>query len=93
MERMVRVEGNTMAQESISLPKAMFTGLELDDGDVVSGRTRDNLVELRVVRRSSERGHAMTGERFVAKWHGQFPDVAADRDPRLESLLKKHLRS
>ena len=60
-----------MAQESISLPKAMFTGLELDDGDVVSGRTRDNLVELRVVRRGGERGHAMTGERFVAKWRGQ----------------------
>ena len=81
-----------MGQESISLPKAIFTGLELDDGDVVSGRTRNDLVELRVVRRSNERGHAMTGERFVAKWRGQFPNVAADRDPRLESLMKKHLR-
>ena len=81
-----------MGQESISLPKAMFMGLELDDGDVVSGRTRNNLVELRVVRRNSERGNAMTGERFVAKWRGQFPNVAADRDPRLESLMKKHLR-
>lgn len=82
-----------MAQESISLPKAMFTGLELDDGDVVSGRTRADLVELRVVRRGSEQGHAMTGERFVAKWRGQFPDVPQGNDPRLESLLKKHLRS
>ena len=81
-----------MGQESISLPKAIFTGLELDDGDVVSGRTRNDLVELRVVRRNSERGQAMTGERFVAKWRGQFPNVAADRDPRLESLMKKHLR-
>lgn len=82
-----------MAQDSISLPKTTFTGLELHDGDVVSGRTHDDLVELRVVRRAAELRRAMTGERFVAKWRGQFPDVVAGSDPRLESLLKKHLRS
>lgn len=82
-----------MAQDSISLPKSTFTGLELRDGDVVSGRTHDDLVELRVVRRAPEPRCVMTGERFVAKWRGQFPNVAACRDPRLESLLKKHLRS
>lgn len=82
-----------MAQDSISLPKTTFTGLELHDGDVVSGRTHDDLVELRVVRRAAERGHAMTGERFVAKWRGQFPNAAAGSDPLLESLLNKHLRS
>ncbi len=82
-----------MAQDSISLPKTTFTGLELHDGDVVSGRTHDDLVELRVVRRAAEPRRAMTGERFVAKWRGQFPNAAAGSDPRLESLLKKHLRS
>lgn len=82
-----------MAQDSISFPKATFTGLELHDGDIVSGRTYDDLVEIRVVRRAPEPRRAMTGERFVVKWRGQFPNAAAGSDPRLESLLKKHLRS
>ena len=77
-----------MAQESLSLPKAMFTGLELDDGDVVSGRTRNDLVEVRVARRGNKRTHGMTGEQFVAKWRGQFPDVAADCDPRLSTKFR-----
>lgn len=82
-----------MAQNSISFPKTTFTGLELHDGDVVLGRTHDELVELRVVRRVAEPRRVMTGERFVAKWSGQFPNVMAGSDPRIESLLKKHLRS
>jgi len=82
----------TMSNESISVPKAAFADLDLRDGDIIEGRAASESVEVRVVRRGSQANGGMTGAHFVAKWRGQFPDVADGMDPRLDALLEKHVR-
>lgn len=70
-----------MSDKTIPMPKAAFVGLDLHDGDIVEGRAGGESVELRIVRHSDGTNGPMTGERFVAKWRGQFPDVPAGGDP------------
>ena len=81
-----------MAIERISIPKSVLGGLHLEDGDVVEGTAHEDSVEIRVVHRAAAERRGMTAEEFVAKWLGQFPDIAEGTDPRLTALLGKHVR-
>lgn len=81
-----------MNDKSISMPKSVFAGLDLREGDVVEGRAGRDSVEFRIVRRGHEMNGDMTAERFVAKWLGKFQDVKPGSDPRLEALLRKHVK-
>ena len=81
-----------MRNESISVPKAAFAELDLHDGDIVEGRAASETVEVHVVRRGRQADRGMTGAHFVAKWCGQFPNVADGIDPRLDALLEKHVK-
>ena len=81
-----------MNNESISVPKATFAELDLHDGDIIEGRTCSESVEVRVVRRDDEASVGMTADQFVNKWCGQFPDIPEGVDPRLDALLKKHVK-
>lgn len=81
-----------MANNSISIPKSAFAPLDLKDGDRVEREAKEDNVEIRVLRRSGKSKPGMTGEQFVAKWRGQFPDIAEGEDPRLDAVLEKHVK-
>lgn len=81
-----------MSDKSISMPKSALTGLDLRDADVIEGRAGRDAVELRVVCRGDQANGDMTAERFVAKWLGKFPYVKPGSDPRLDALLRKHVK-
>lgn len=78
--------------ESVSIPTNSLGALNLHDGDRVEGEARGQTVELHVTRRGQGPSGKMTGERFVAKWRGRFAGVADEEDPRLASLLLKHMK-
>lgn len=81
-----------MSDESISIPKSAFADLNLHEGDLIEGRASSDSVEVRIVRRGGEPINGMTAAHFVEKWRGQFPNVERGTDPRLDALLKKHVK-
>lgn len=81
-----------MPNESISLPKTVFARLALHDGDIVEGRAGAETVEIRVVRRREPLMRPVTGTQFVDKWRARFSDVQEGTNPRLDALLRKHVK-
>lgn len=81
-----------MANDSTSIPKSAFAPLKLKDGDRVEGEAKEDRVVIRVHRRRGKPRPRMTGEQFVVKWRGKFPDIAEGEDPRLDALLEKHVK-
>lgn len=56
-----------MNENSVPIPKNVFSGLDLRDGDVIEGRSWDAWVEVRVLRRGRDAGAPLTAEQFVQK--------------------------
>ena len=81
-----------MTNEPISVPKTAFAELDLQDGDIVEGRTGSESVEVRVVRRGTRPNEGMLAEEFVAKWRGRFPNIADGMNPPLNAPLEKHVK-